>query len=256
MNLPLQTFVSTALLVATAGLATADPNPQPLYFLVNPETGESWQTDGPADADWLGGGDGPRSGDAIMSYDSHDGQDTDGDDQNFSRELEFQSYLFDDYQMTSQVSQTQTLITHTFRAGFGNPNDPGNVDGRLYITFYDASGTNEVSSYLVNLTGNDGFNSIVVSFTSELAVEPMGHVKFDWRFTDVNTEFGLMETDPQVGFNEHSFLRDGVNQITPPGGSWGGISMQLISEDLIPAPGSLAPLALAGFGLLTRRRKS
>jgi hypothetical protein len=255
MNLPLQTFVSTALLVATAGLATADPNPQPLYFLVNPDTGESWQTDGPADADLLGGGDGPRSDDTVLAYEALYGQDNDGDGQNFVTDQLFdpQSTLTDDYEMAFGIDTTQTLVTHAFRAGFGNPNNPGE-DGRLYVTFYDATGTVEVSSYLVNLTGNEGFNTIVVSFTADLMVEPTGRVEFDWRFTNANTQFGLMETDPQLGFNEHELFWDGANQVTPPAGTWGGISQQMITA--VPAPGSLAPLALAGFGLLTRRRKS
>ncbi|MFG0253076.1 MAG: hypothetical protein ACF8NJ_09410 [Phycisphaerales bacterium JB038] len=249
MKLPLQTFVSTAMLVATAGLAAADTDPQVLYYLVNPQTGESWQTGGKTEAYWPDLGE--RSDDAIVSYDSHDGQDIDGDDQNFSVEQEFQVSLVDDYQMTPSVNTTQTLITHIFRAGFGDGS--GNSDGRLYVTFYDASGSNEVSSYLINLTGNEGFNTIVVSFTAELAVEPIGRVEFEWNDPD-NTSFGLMETDPQVGFNDHEQIWDGVNPITPPPNAWGGISMQLITKE-IPAPGSLAPLALAGFGLLTRRRK-
>ncbi len=250
MKLPLQTFVSTALLVATAGLAAADADPPPLYYMVSPLTGESWEIENRGEVPWWPNQDGERSGDPDTYYDSLEGEDNDGDGANFAGEYEFQSHLEDDYEMHSSVVMTQTLVRHTFRAGFEGADG---ADGRLYVSFYDEAGETEISSYLINLTGNQGFNTINVYFDSDLAVLPKGRVRFEWRSSQVTKLFGLMEAEPQLGYNQDDLLWDGVNQIDP-SNAFGGISMAMVTVD-IPAPGSFAPMALAGFGLLTSRRK-
>ena len=246
MKLPLRLSIGVTMLVATAGMTVADPDPPPIYLTCDPDTGDCWiQEDVGPDLD-----PGLRSEDPQTNYDSLDGIDDDGDGANFAGPYSPVTSLVDDYQMWSGVSTMQTLVTHSFRAGFGGS---GNADGRLSVTFYDLN-MEEVSSYLVNLTGNEGFNTFVVSFTRDLPIAPQGHVEFRWLANDPpNTSFGLMEDEPQLGFNT-AFLRDGVNDINPPGAAFPGISQAMVTTD-IPAPGSLAPIALAGFGCVRRRRK-
>jgi hypothetical protein len=255
MKLPLQYAVSTAMLVATAGLATAGPDPPNLYYMVNPDTGESRQVD-PGDVDLTPPGGDQRADDPVDTYDSLNGQDADGDGANFAGEYTFNGVLEDDYQMGSSVQIPQILYRHAFRAGFSG--DDG-ADGRLMVTFLDDTGQNEVSSYLVNLTGNQGFNTINVFFDGGNGPEllPTGRVRFEWMSDQIDAEYGLMEDEPQLGDNDHqTLIHNGffveVDDLNPP--AYGGVSM-LMATTNIPTPGSLAPVALAGFGLLTARRR-
>ncbi|MCK4874001.1 MAG: hypothetical protein KAS72_14865 [Phycisphaerales bacterium] len=246
MKLPLQIPIGLVMVAFAGGMVTADPDPQVKYVLTDPVTGESQFSDDPFGT-YL------RSDDPVVVYDALEGIDIDGDNANFATEYPPIGALMDDYTIAAYITEPQALVTHSFRAGFGGS---GSANGLLNVRFLD-EGFNEVSSYLVNLTGQEGFFNYVISLTSYIPLPSTGYVEFEWDEMDPpNTRFGIMEAEPQLGSNRGDvgdFLTDeGFN--VDISGAFMGISQSFTSVE-IPSPGSLAPLALAGIGLFSRRRK-